>query len=109
MGRVNAGQLQERITLCMPGVIIPDGQGGDTEGPETRVPLWARVRPLGGREKVANGQTLDAESYEVTIRRRQAVSAKQHIEWEEKRLNVLAVVPDEDKEYLKLTCAYGGQ
>ena len=108
MGRIQAGRLDQRITLLLPGAITPDGHGGDTEGPETLVPLWARVRPMGGREKVANGQTLDAESYDITIRRR-PVSPKSHVAWKGKRLNVLAVVPDEDNEYLKLSCVYGGQ
>ena len=109
MGRINAGQLKERITFIIPSVGPGDGRGGNLPGPYTQTTVYARVRPLSGSEKLRLGQVVNDESYEITIRRLSTASPKQRVMWKGRTLNVLAVVPDEDSEYQVLTCTNGGE
>ena len=108
MGRINAGQLTQRITLITPGAPVSDGRGW-VDGPETRTQVWARVRPIRGAEALRLGQTINTELYEITIRHRANTGPKERVEWEGKTLNLQALVPDEYGEYQLLTCINGGQ
>lgn len=109
MGVLNAGQLRERVTLLTNGPAVSDGRGGWLPGPETSAEVWARVRPLRSDEKLALGQVLNADSYEVTIRQSAGISAKQRLTWNGRTLNVQAATPDEYREYYRLTCTDAGQ
>ena len=109
MGALNAGQLRERIGLHTAGALVSDGRGGWLEGPEGSADAWARVRPLRSAEKLALGQVLNANVYEVTIRQTAGVSAKKRLTWNGRTLNVQAVTADEYGEFLLLTCIDGGQ
>jgi SPP1 family predicted phage head-tail adaptor len=110
MGRLNAGQLNQRIVLLTPGAAVKDAGGyGFIPGAATETPIWARVRPLSGRETLSLGQVLNAALYEVTIRYRPDARANQRLTWQGKTLNVQAVAPDEHNEYQLLTCTDGGQ
>lgn len=111
MGRVQAGQLRERIVLLTTaGPALPDGRGGfHPGGADVEQGLWARVRPLNTGEKLRLGQTVDSNAYEITLRKRADIGAKQRIRWQGQTLNVQGVVPDETNEYLLLTCINGGQ
>ena len=108
MGSINAGQLRERVTLLSSGAPVSDGRGGWFDGPESSAEAWARVRPLRSAEKLALGQVLNADVYEITIRRTAGISAKHRLSWNGRTLNVQAVTPDENREYYLLTCAHGG-
>ena len=108
MGAVNAGQLRERVTLLSAGAPVSDGRGGWLDGPESSAVLWARVRPLRSTEKLALGQVLNADVYEITIRQTAGISAKQRLHWNGRSLNVQAVTADEHREYYLLTCVHGG-
>lgn len=110
MGRLNAGSLNQRITLLTSSAPASDGRGGSvSSGPDTSLELSARVRTLSAREKLSLGQVLNEQVYEVTLRNRTGVSAKQRVLWKGQTLNVQAVTPDENNEYLLLTCINGGQ
>lgn len=111
MGKINAGDLRERVTLLTTGAAtrVAGGYGWQPAGPDSKVTVWARVRPLSGRELLALGQTLNVEAYEITIRSLRDATAKQRALWKGKELNVQYERPDEDREYLRLTCLYGGR
>lgn len=111
MGRINAGQLQERVTLLTTAASVADsdGYGFLPGGPDTEQQLWARVRPLRTDEKLRLGQIANAEAYEITIRMLKGVSAKQRIRWKGQDMNITGVTPDENREYLLLTCLNSGQ
>jgi len=111
MGRLNAGQLNQRITLLIPGPSVPDGRGGQVAGPATASARWALVRPLRTAEKLALGQTLDSASYEITLRQQtgETVSAHERVRWKGLDLNVQGVSPDEYNEYWLLTCFNSGK
>lgn len=110
MGRINAGQLNHRISLITDGAGVEDGQGGFLPGGEgSESQLWARVRPLRGTEALRLGQQLNGMVYEVTIRFRSDVSGSNRLTWQGKTLNVQQVLPDENKEFLTLYALDSGQ
>jgi SPP1 family predicted phage head-tail adaptor len=110
MGKLNSGQLQERVVLLTAGASVSDGRGGFLpSAPDTETTVWARVRPLSTSEKLQLGQVLNANAYEVTIRKINAVSAKQRVLWKGQTLNVQAVTEDENREFQLLICLNSGQ
>lgn len=111
MGQLNSGQLQERVTLLTTAAPVADagGYGSVASGPDTKQAVWARVRPLRADEKLRLGQIINAEAYEITIRRLPGTSAKQRVEWKDKTLNIIGVSDDENRECQRLTCLNGGQ
>lgn len=113
MGKIDAGRLRERVTLLTPSVLPPisDGRGGFRPGgPDTEQTVWARVHPLRADEKLRLGQVVNANSYEITVRRVEGLaSGKQRIKWQGQDLNVQAVTQDESREYQLLTCINSGQ
>lgn len=108
MGKLNAGDLNQRIALLTDTAGPSDGQGGRLPGAASEQELWARVRPLRIAEKVALGQTLATEAYEITIRHLPLVAPAQRVRWQNKTLQVQGVTPDEQSEFLLLTCLTSG-
>lgn len=109
MGRLNAGQLSQRVTLLTPGAKAGDGRGGFTPGTDTEKEVWARVRTLRGGEKLALGQVLNTDAVEVTVRNGPLLSPAQRLRWKAATYNVLSVTPDEYNEYTLLTCVSDGR
>jgi head-tail adaptor len=110
MGRINAGQLNQRIRLLTDAPAVVDGQGGYLPGGQpAELPLFARVRPLRGSEALRLGQELNGMLYEVTIRTRTGVTPKSRLMWGVASLVVQQVLPDEQREYLTLICLDSGQ
>ena len=109
MGRINAGQLTERITLFAPAASVADGAGGWLPaGAETGQSLWARMRPLRQAEKLRYGLLATTTAYEATIRRLDSLTASQRLEHAQRSYAIQAIVPDEAREYLLLTCYDSG-
>jgi SPP1 family predicted phage head-tail adaptor len=109
MGRLSSGQLRERFTIITDGAPIPDGQGGNTPGAPTEEAVWADVEVVNAGERLLNGQIANYNGLRVRIRCKAGVTAKQRGRWNGQTVNIQAVVPDKDKEYLLLTCINGGQ
>lgn len=111
MGRLASGQLQERVTLLTTATVVADesGYGYVPGGDDIEQLLWARVRPLKEYEKLRLGLVANSDSYEVTIRNRPDVSASQRLKWKGQTLNITGVRPDENREYLLLTCFDSGR
>jgi SPP1 family predicted phage head-tail adaptor len=111
MGKLNSGDLQERVVLLTTAAPVkdPNGYGYNAAGPDEETAVWARVRPLRVDQKVRLGQVNNQAGYEITIRRRPDVSAKQRVRWGEVELDIQGVTPDENREFLRLTCFDGGQ
>ena len=108
MGKLPAGQLKERITLLTDAPGPSNGRGGYLPSTTTERSLWARVRPLRTGEKLALGQELHTEAYEITIRNLPVIEPTQRVRWKGKLLNVQGVTPDEYHEFLLLTCLTSG-
>lgn len=107
---LNAGDLRERIVLVTTaGPPVATGRGYKPGGADIEQKLWARVRPLGIKELLLNGQTVNAETYEITVRTLHPATAKQRVRWQGKTLNIHGMRPAENREYQLLTCYNGGQ
>jgi SPP1 family predicted phage head-tail adaptor len=111
MGQLNSGQLDQRVVLLTPGPPVPDGRGGQKPStlPDTETRLWAKVRPLSGRELLELGQTTNPTAYEVTIRKHPGVAVGQKVRWKGDTYNVHRLVTDTANEFHRLTCFSSGK
>jgi len=106
---------QKRIGLTMPGVPVPDGDGGYTETEVALNPpaLWAHVRPASVRdiEQIAGSTTLPTATHLVTVPYHPGITTETVIALENhpQPPRVLKVVfvgtPDERNADLVLVCA----
>jgi len=103
------GDMRERVTLQQE-VLTADGGGGNALAWTAGSVVWARVRPLSGREQAARGGLEAAQLFEVTIRRQAAlaVTTGWRALWGGVPLNIRTVRNmDERNEYLTLECERG--
>ncbi|SMH30565.1 phage head closure protein [Azospirillum agricola] len=84
---IGAGELDQRIRIERPDN-TPNGRGGVVKGWAEVATVWARVRPVSGRELAASGQIEAAAVYRIAIRRRTDVTAGCRIVWQGKAMNV---------------------
>lgn len=82
-----AGELDQLITIRRE-VRVPDGMGGSKLEWRDVAEVWAKVRPMSGRERLAAGQVEASANYLVVIYAGPAVLAKDIIVWDGKELNV---------------------
>lgn len=112
MGKLNSGDLNQRISLRTGGPSASDGRGGyRPTSPEQTREAWAAVRTLRAAEKLALGQTLAADVVQITLRREPAADAPtpQRVGWRGATYAVQAVEMDSRNEYVLLTCYNSGQ
>lgn len=112
MGKLNAGDLTERIRLLTPGAAMSDGRGGHLAGGgDVTADYWAKVRTLRAAEKLALGQTLSSDAIQVVLRKEPARvhTAQQRVEWRGATYAVQAVEPDTRNEYDTLICFNSGK
>jgi SPP1 family predicted phage head-tail adaptor len=111
MGKLNAGDLDQRVTIVTSAVQLSDGQGGYVAaGPDLESIVWAKVRTLRAAEKLALGQQLASEAIQVTVRAAPNINrtTQQRVLWQEVTYAVQAVETDSRKEYVILTCFSSG-
>jgi SPP1 family predicted phage head-tail adaptor len=111
MGKLNAGDLNQRVTILTSAVAISDGQGGYVPaGSDLESIVWAKVRTLRAAEKLALGQELASVVIQVTVRAAPDVSrsTQQRVLWQEVAYAVQAVEADDRNEYVILTCFSSG-
>lgn len=102
------GSLTERVAITQ-DTKTPDTQGGRSASESTLATVWARVRPLSGRE-LMQAQAVSSEvQYEVTIRYRADVTPQMRLTWTPyqgaaaRTLQILAVRQGE-RDALLLDC-----
>lgn len=111
MGRINSGDLNQRVVVLVPGLPTKDPNGyGYQPGIDTEYNRHAQVRTLRTAEKLQYGQEAASAGYEVILRRRPdlVVTAACRIRWKGRELAVQGVTPDEFNEYDLLTCFASG-
>jgi SPP1 family predicted phage head-tail adaptor len=112
MGKLNSGDLSERVTLLTPSTSEPDGRGGYlSAGPDAETSLWASVREISGKELLQYGQTLNNRGIEVTLRKdaKPTPTTGQWLTWNGESFNIHRVVADSRKEFTTLTCFNSGR
>ena len=105
---IDPGQLRSRVTP-QGETLVSDGEGGSTMTVAAlSAPIWARVRPLRGREKLEAMQTDDSVSHEVTVRFPEIADrdAVESFLYDGRTLDVVepAINVDERDEWLQFLC-----
>lgn len=84
---MDAGQLDQRVTI-QSFTQAGDGGGGGPKTWTTIATVWAKVTPMGGKERLQAAQLESPANYHVTIRRRTDITAAKRILWQGKALNI---------------------
>jgi len=101
---INAGQMDQRVTLRVQGT-AEDALGQRIAGWSDVVTVWARVRPVKGREYEAAGAEQALSEFEIDIRWRAGVTTAMRARWRGRDHDVLAVTePFAGRETLRLHC-----
>lgn len=105
---MKAGDLTERVTVER-AVTTDDGAGGQTVDWQPVPPnLWAKVRPVKGRETEDMGRRATVETYLIVIRYGPSVTTLDRLVWSGKQLNIRAAQDrDGDRRWLTLECEAG--
>jgi len=87
----SSGELRERISIER-ATTVADGAGGQTVTWAAVYPsgVWAKVRPVRGREEERLGRLSTVETYLITVRFGIDVTVLDRIVWRGKTLNVRA-------------------
>lgn len=101
---MDAGELNKRVILQVSTKARTTG-GDVTETWTDYATVWAKIRPLRGREYY-NAQQIQTENYvEITIRFRHNVTPEWRINYGRRYFNIETVInPDESNQYLELIC-----
>lgn len=100
---MRAGRLRERVTISSPAG-VDDGYGGQSAATSTDATVWAAVRATSGNEGPLTGALEGSTTYEVTIRYRSGVSPADVLTWGSKTLQIVDVIPDPLKSFIRLSC-----
>lgn len=110
---VQVGALKHRVVL-EESTRVADGQGGYAVtwaevGGAGAATLWARIRPLSGKEQVAHQQLQNTLTHEVVIRYRPGVTGAMRFTRGARVFNIRGIPRniDENNEWLVLDCEEG--
>lgn len=104
MGMLNAGELNQRITLQRV-TVTSDGQGGKDESWAAFAAPWANVLPTRGQETLGGTEVTATLATDLLIRFRTDVDATQRVILGDRTLEIQSLSdPDGRREALKLTC-----
>mgnify|MGYP001069224430 CR=1 FL=1 len=107
---IDPGELDQRINI-EEEVATPDGMGGTTTAWNLVAAVWAKVRPLTGKERTAASQVESPATYAVIIRNR-AISENQRIKWVSngnRLLNIRFIGREQRSQYIKIEAEMGVQ
>lgn len=94
---MHAGQLDQRVTL-QTATVTRDAVGGPSESWADTVTVWARVRPLSGKQ-IAQAQQVSADvSTAVEIRWRAGITAAMRLKFADNRTAKVHWVEDYRRE-----------
>jgi SPP1 family predicted phage head-tail adaptor len=101
---MRAGELKQRITI-QHQTITRDGFGAEVPTWATLATVWAKIITTGGVETIDAPQVATATiTHEVTIRWRSDVTPLMQVLWGTRTLTIRAVVDDNVRRMLVLSC-----
>lgn len=101
---MRAGDLKQRITIQRPSV-ARDGFGAEVPTWATLASVWAKVVTTSGAETIDAAQVAAATlTHEITIRWRSDVQPTMQVLWGARTLTIRAVVDDNLRQTLILSC-----
>lgn len=89
---IDPGELKERVTLQSRSV-AQDAYGQDTITWTTVATVWARVRPLNGREFFAAAQTQQEQTIKAVIRYRADIQHTWRLVWQGRAHDITGIAP----------------
>ena len=89
---IDPGELKERVTLQSRSV-AQDAYGQDTITWTTVATVWARVRPLSGREFFAAAQTQQEQTIKAVIRYRADILHTWRLVWQGRAHDITGIAP----------------
>src|SRR5690606_1569352 len=97
---VDPGALRTRLVL-QAVTSVPDGLGGFTESWSDVATVFARIEPAAADSRFGAGQTLEAVTHRITLRRRGDVAADMRFAGGGRIFQIVAVHdPDASGRYL---------
>ena len=102
---VDPGELKERVILQSRSV-TKDAYGQDTITWISTATVWARVRPVHGREFFAAAQVQQEQTVKVVVRYRTDVQPTWRLVWQGRAHDITGVIPI-GREWLELMCLQG--
>ena len=104
---MKAGELSERVVVER-ATTASDGMGGQTVTWSTAYTLWAKVRPVKGRETEHQGRLAPVETFLIVVRHGPTITAVDRITWNGKELNIRTVQDrDGDRRWLTIEAESG--
>lgn len=93
MSLPSIGELRDEVVLEQQ-LRTPETGGGATLVWQPLCPLWAKIRPLSGRETVIADRVVSQVSHEVWIRYRAGTTAAMRLRAGDRVLDILAVLTE---------------
>ena len=84
---INPGDLDQRVRLEAEAT-VPDGYGGGMLAWTLLAEVWARVRPVSGRERAEAAAVEAPALYRFVIRRRGDLTAGMRVVWNSQAFNI---------------------
>lgn len=103
---IQSGKLRHRIEVQELSTATAGEFNQAGEAYSTVRTIWARVRPITGRELQAAGATFSERSHVVEIRYYDGLTEKHRFKWGTRCFNIVAIknVPEEIKEGMEIDC-----
>lgn len=99
---MRAGLLRHRVTIQARSV-VRDAAGGEAETwVDQPPPVWARVRPLNGRELLSANQIQAETTHEVTMRYRPGLTSAHRLLFGTRILHIAAPPANVDERGIEL-------
>lgn len=106
---IDPGEMTERVELQRK-TRVRDGAGGSTGDFATYDTVWARVRPMRGREREAAQRQEARADYEVVVRNRTDVLDEDRILWNGRALNIRFIpIAGSREQYLAIEAELGAR
>lgn len=104
---MKAGELSDRVVVER-ATTASDGMGGQTVTWATAYTLWAKVRPVKGRETEYQARLAAVETFLIVVRYGPTITAEDRISWDGKKLNIRTVQDrDGDSRWLTIEAESG--
>lgn len=102
--KVKVGELRHRVTI-QATTAVQDTSASYAESWNDVATVWARVRPMNGREYYAMQQAQSSVSHEVVVRFRRGVTTANRLKLDSRIFDIEGVVNyDERNEWMILYC-----
>jgi SPP1 family predicted phage head-tail adaptor len=103
---VRAGELRHRVVIQKkPTTVARNGFGEEVIAWQVLATTWARVETLSGGEAIEQARAGATLTHRVTMRYQRNVVPEMRVVWDERTLEIHAVVPDERKRVMALECS----